>query len=402
MTKLYREFATQEEIDAAYNPTSTVADPDAMFRGLVRAQCRDRGRAAVPAGRQYGPTRAEYCDVFPAGEGAPIHVFVHGGYWRRFSARDHAFVARPLVAAGITTVVMNYALCPSVTLDEIVRQTRASDRLGLRARRRVRRRSQPPHDLGPLGRRASGRHGGGHRLGRRLRPAGGRREGDRVASAASSTSGSCRTAICSPRSRRAGIRCERLSPQRHLPRTAPPLLIAVGGDEPAEFRRQSRDYHAALGSGRSRQHLSRAGRQEPPDRARGAGAARQRPQPGAGPRRARALSRRTQWMSSASAMAARRCSIAKPDWRAATSSGASRRVQRSIAAGSCSRASARDDHRTVLVGVDQVAVTHRHAVHRRPRARTPRHAPRRGSGRRSRRGAGSRWRSCRGRGSSRW
>jgi len=24
------------------------------------------------------------------------------------------------------------------------------------------------------------------------------------------------------------------------------MLIAVGGDEPAEFRRQSRDYHAAL------------------------------------------------------------------------------------------------------------------------------------------------------------
>ena len=64
--------------------------------------------------------------MFPAGPGAPIHVFMHGGYWRRFSARDHEFVARPLVAAGIATVMVNYALCPSVTLDEIVRQTRAS------------------------------------------------------------------------------------------------------------------------------------------------------------------------------------------------------------------------------------------------------------------------------------
>ena len=65
----------------------------------------------------------------PAGAGAPVHLFIHGGYWRRFSARDHAFLARPLVRAGLTTVIMNYALCPKVSLDEIVRQ-HIDDELG--------------------------------------------------------------------------------------------------------------------------------------------------------------------------------------------------------------------------------------------------------------------------------
>ena len=30
-----------------------------------------------------------------------------------------------------------------------------------------------------------------------------------------------------------------------MPKSAPPLLVAVGGDETDEFRRQSRDFHAA-------------------------------------------------------------------------------------------------------------------------------------------------------------
>ncbi|MCB0131218.1 MAG: alpha/beta hydrolase, partial [Caldilineaceae bacterium] len=60
------------------------------------------------------------------GPGSPVHVFVHGGYWRRFSARDFAWVAEPLVATGVTAVIVNYALCPTVSLTEIVRQTRAA------------------------------------------------------------------------------------------------------------------------------------------------------------------------------------------------------------------------------------------------------------------------------------
>ena len=55
-----------------------------------------------------------------------MHLFIHGGYWRRFSARDHDFVAPALVEAGLATFVVNYELCPTVTLDEIVRQVRAA------------------------------------------------------------------------------------------------------------------------------------------------------------------------------------------------------------------------------------------------------------------------------------
>ena len=86
-----------------------------------------RWRASIAAwmcatGRRW-PSIATSSPPAPA---RPVHVFIHGGYWRRFSARDHDFVVPQLVAAGLTTVVVNYALCPIVSLDEIVRQVRAA------------------------------------------------------------------------------------------------------------------------------------------------------------------------------------------------------------------------------------------------------------------------------------
>ena len=52
--------------------------------------------------------------------------FFHVGYWHSFQSRDFAFVAEGIVRNGITAVLVNYALCPSVKIDEIVRQSRAA------------------------------------------------------------------------------------------------------------------------------------------------------------------------------------------------------------------------------------------------------------------------------------
>jgi arylformamidase len=49
-------------------------------------------------------------------------VFLHGGYWRALDKSDHSFVAPSLTEQGVTVVVPNYALCPAVTIPEIVMQ----------------------------------------------------------------------------------------------------------------------------------------------------------------------------------------------------------------------------------------------------------------------------------------
>jgi len=54
--------------------------------------------------------------------GAPVLVYIHGGYWRALDKRDQSFVAPPFVAAGAMVVTPNYALCPKVTIEHIVLQ----------------------------------------------------------------------------------------------------------------------------------------------------------------------------------------------------------------------------------------------------------------------------------------
>jgi len=122
---LYRELDSQEAIDAQYNPMLTVDGPAAIRQYQRDSQAT---RERLPHQRhRFGATLVEHLDVFPAGDAqAPIHVFFHGGYWRALSSDDFSFVADALVPQGVTTVVVNYALCPTVTLGEIVRQCRAA------------------------------------------------------------------------------------------------------------------------------------------------------------------------------------------------------------------------------------------------------------------------------------
>lgn len=123
---LYRDFATQEAIDAAYDPMRG-CDPAALLAGWQRRSDTTRQRLRVTSGVAYGPTLAERMDIYHAeAEGAPLHLFFHGGYWRSLGHREFGFVAEGLAQAGINVAVINYALCPTVAFGEIVRQARAA------------------------------------------------------------------------------------------------------------------------------------------------------------------------------------------------------------------------------------------------------------------------------------
>jgi arylformamidase len=113
-------------LDIEYNARATTPHV-----GEILAEYRartDRAKAALRhhAGIAYGPTEPERVDIYPAGPGAPVFVFVHGGYWRALDAADSGSMAPGLVAAGICVVVVNYALAPAASLTEITRQVRAA------------------------------------------------------------------------------------------------------------------------------------------------------------------------------------------------------------------------------------------------------------------------------------
>jgi len=126
---LYRAFATQEALDAQYMTSNQVADPAALMHLRQRDSLQARQDFPGLLDISYGPTRIERLDVYPAERpNAPMVLFIHGGYWSTPSiTKDfYAWIARGLRPHGLTAVVLDYASCPEVTMDEIVRQCRSA------------------------------------------------------------------------------------------------------------------------------------------------------------------------------------------------------------------------------------------------------------------------------------
>jgi arylformamidase len=193
----------------------------------------------------YGPTRAETLDIFPAPQpNAPVFIFIHGGYWRAFSSKDFSGVALGLHACGFTTVVVNYALCPTVTIDEIVRQCRSACSWVLR-------------HIADYGGDADRVCVGGHSAGGQLTAMclqtdweadyGLPQDPFRAAITVSGVFdlAPLRYSYLQPMIQiDAGV-VQRNSPALMVRPCSTPLLVTWGGDESSEFARQSQDYLAA-------------------------------------------------------------------------------------------------------------------------------------------------------------
>ncbi len=115
-------------LDKEYNNRGKVPDFADYLARYPRESEATRRQLAGRLDVAYGSSPTETLDIFPAGGSgpAPVNVFIHGGYWMALDKRDFSFVARALQPAGAVVVVINYALVPSVTMDELVRQCRAA------------------------------------------------------------------------------------------------------------------------------------------------------------------------------------------------------------------------------------------------------------------------------------
>lgn len=123
---VWRDY-DQAGLDAQYNNRKRF--PDYVERFKAWGQWSAAARAAL-GGRldiAFGEQPSERLDVFPAKHpGAPLYVFIHGGYWYSLDKSDFSYVAQGMLPNGVTTVVNNYVLAPHADMDEIVRQNRAA------------------------------------------------------------------------------------------------------------------------------------------------------------------------------------------------------------------------------------------------------------------------------------
>jgi arylformamidase len=236
---LYRDFETQEELDEQYKVEDTVDNFEEYARFYTDTSAEVREKLDSHLDVSVGPTLAEHVDIFPADEpDAPVLLFIHGGYWHRLTSKEFSFVAEGPVSAGVTTVVLNYALAPEVTMDEIVRQARAAvvwlaDNI-----------SNYNGDGDQI--HVAGHSAGGHLTGMLLATDWERRYGrsPEIINGATAISGLFDLAPfpytwLQPKIQLTWGEVRRNSPLRHVPDSAPPLILSYGEQEPAEMQRQS-------------------------------------------------------------------------------------------------------------------------------------------------------------------
>ncbi|RWL84603.1 MAG: alpha/beta hydrolase [Mesorhizobium sp.] len=104
-----------------------VPEFDDIVAEIVRRSAETRAKSPMAADVAYGPDGTETVDLFfPQGkrDRLPVHMFIHGGYWRMFSKRDYSYVADTATDAGAIAVIVDYALMPSVRMATIVDQIR--------------------------------------------------------------------------------------------------------------------------------------------------------------------------------------------------------------------------------------------------------------------------------------
>lgn len=110
-----------------YRIRDWVPDFDSIQAEIAARSRALSGEVRMEEGLAYGPGPRETLDILwpdaPVA-GAPLHIFVHGGYWRSGDKADTRCVARPVLDAGGIAALVEYDLMPGARLPTLVAQVR--------------------------------------------------------------------------------------------------------------------------------------------------------------------------------------------------------------------------------------------------------------------------------------
>ena len=220
----------QAALDAAYNNGAAVGI-EARDRIMADWTARTAALAARVQARRdlrYGPAARNTVDFYPSGRaGAPVLVFIHGGYWQFSDKENYGCVAAGPLAHGIDVALVEYTLAPAIRMDGIVGEVRAA-LAWIRA------------ELAPGGFVVAGHSAGGHLAAMML--------GEPRVLGVVPISGlfdlePIRLSYLNDKVLMDEAEARRNSPIHHLPSVAPRLVIAAGAAELPEMQRQSTDFY---------------------------------------------------------------------------------------------------------------------------------------------------------------
>lgn len=243
---MYRDYdqaalELQYDVGAHYAGMEEFRDRHAAARAAANARARSERYAGLDI--PYGSHEREKLDHFHGAAGAPLLVYIHGGYWRARDRSDFSFLAPPWVARGVHLACLGYPLCPEVRLSRIVESCRRAFAFLARQAEAL------GFDAGRI--HVAGHSAGGHLAAMMMAtdwqalglPADLLKSGTAI-------SGLYDLEPLALTKINADVRLDRdeialLSPIRLAPRHSGPLIVTYGGKETEEFGRQARDFAAA-------------------------------------------------------------------------------------------------------------------------------------------------------------
>ncbi|MDO8392375.1 MAG: alpha/beta hydrolase [Actinomycetota bacterium] len=113
-----------DNLEREYSPSSRAGGSAEPFVADYQARSVE---ARVQLGVVVRPLGSEGVSglVVPAAEGAPLLVFVHGGYWQALSAGESLFLAPPLARLGWSYAALEYTLAPDAGIEQMVAECTA-------------------------------------------------------------------------------------------------------------------------------------------------------------------------------------------------------------------------------------------------------------------------------------
>ena len=121
-TKFDRINLSKDDFEYNYNPRVAVPNAQEYIDDFIERSKTARTLMEGVYDIRYGSKPKQTLDLHLPKDSSnpPLLIYIHGGYWRAIDKNDHSFIALPFIKNGIAVANVNYDLCPSVTLTEIV------------------------------------------------------------------------------------------------------------------------------------------------------------------------------------------------------------------------------------------------------------------------------------------
>ena len=108
-------------LEAQYNLRDRRGDDfDDLVQSWLARSATHRDVSGARVDLPYGEGERERLDYFFSGDkNGPLLIYIHGGYWQRGDKSMYSFVTESFIRHGVSVVVMNYNLTPSVRMGQI-------------------------------------------------------------------------------------------------------------------------------------------------------------------------------------------------------------------------------------------------------------------------------------------